>query len=119
MTPDGVRLWNGLPVRHRQERFSAVRRRLRRHRRTDRVKAQGGRERRWMQDLNHKLSRELVDLARFSPNAVIAFEQLDGIRDRVRGSKKFNRMMSSWTFRDLVDRMRYKRGSGWGGGGLR
>lgn len=108
VTPDGVKVWNGLPVRHRRERFAAVRRRLQRHRRTDRVKAQGGHERRWMQDLNHKLSRELVDLARVYPNAVIAFEQLDGIRDRVRGSKKFNRMMSSWTFRDLVDKVRYK-----------
>ena len=108
LTPDGVKIWNGLPVRHRRERFAAVRRRLQRHRRTDRVKAQGGRERRWMSGLNHKLSRELVDLARFYKDAVIAFEQLDGIRDRVRGSKKFNRMMSSWTFRDLVDKVRYK-----------
>ena len=108
VTPDGVKIWNGLPVRHRRERFVAVHKRLQRHRRTDRVKAQSGKERRWMHDLNHKLSREIVDLARFYPNAVLAFEQLDGIRDRVRGSKKFNRMMSSWTFRDLVDKVRYK-----------
>lgn len=108
VTPDGVRIWNGLPVRHRRERYATLRKRLQRHHRTDRVKAQSGRERRWMCDLNHKLSREIVDLARFYPNAVLAFEQLDGIRDRVRGSKKFNRMMSSWTFRDLVDKVRYK-----------
>ncbi|WP_081908968.1 RNA-guided endonuclease TnpB family protein [Deinococcus sp. YIM 77859] len=108
VTPDGCKIWNGLPVRHRREHFASLRRRYQRHRRTDRIKAQGGKERRWMHDLNHKLSRELVDLARFYPNAVIALEQLDGIRDRVRGSKRFNRMMSSWTFRDLVDKVRYK-----------
>ncbi|WP_018466157.1 RNA-guided endonuclease InsQ/TnpB family protein [Calidithermus timidus] len=107
-TPDGVKSWNGLPVRHRRERYVALRKRLQRHRRTDRVRAQSGKERRWMHDLNHKLSRELVDMARSYPNAVLAFERLDGIRDRVRGSKKFNRMMSSWAFRDLVDKVRYK-----------
>lgn len=107
-TPDGCKIWNGLPVRHRREHFASLRRRYQRHRRTDRIKSQGGKERRWMHDLNHKLSRELVDMARFYPNAVIVFEQLDGIRDRVRGGKKFNRMMSSWTFRDLTDKVKYK-----------
>jgi len=106
--PQGVFLVNGKPIRHRRERFASLRRRLQRHRRTDRVRAMGGRERRWMTDLNHKVSRQLVDLALRYPNPVLAFERLDGIRDRVRGSKKFNRMVSSWAFRQLVDFVQYK-----------
>jgi transposase len=35
-------------------------------------------------------------------------ERLDGIRHRVHGSKRFNRMVSSWTFRDLVAKIQYK-----------
>lgn len=106
--PQGVFLVNGKPIRHRRERFASLRRRLQRHRRTDRVRAMGDRERRWMTDLNHKVSRQLVDLALRYPNPVLAFERLDGIRDRVRGSKKFNRMVSSWAFRQLVDFVQYK-----------
>ncbi|RIH76856.1 transposase, IS605 OrfB family [Calidithermus terrae] len=106
--PKGVLVLNGKPIRQRRERFASLRKRLQRHRRTDRVKAQRGKERRWMTDLNHKVSRGLVDLAARYPNPVLAFERLDGIRDRVRGSKRFNRMMGSWAFRQLVDFVAYK-----------
>lgn len=106
--PQGVFLVNGKPIRHRRERFASLRRRLQRHRRTDRVRAMGNRERRWMTDLNHKVSRQLVDLALRYPNPVLAFEQLDGIRDRARGSKRFNRMVASWAFRQLINFVQYK-----------
>ncbi|WP_295424779.1 transposase [Thermus sp.] len=106
--PQGVFAVNGKPIRHRRERFAALRRRLQRHRRTDRVRAMRGRESRWMRDLNHKVSKALVSLAARYPNPVLALESLDGIRDRVRGSRRFNRMMSSWAFRQLADSIRYK-----------
>lgn len=106
--PKGVFVVNGKPIRHRRERFASLRQRLQRHRRTDRVRAQRGKERRWMTDLNHKVSRQLVDLAARYPNPVLAFERLDGIRDRVRGSKRFNRMMASWAFRQMADFVQYK-----------
>ncbi|MBI5812073.1 MAG: IS200/IS605 family element transposase accessory protein TnpB [Meiothermus silvanus] len=99
---------NGKPIRQRRERFAFLRQRLQRHRRTDRVRAMRGKERRWMTDLNHKVSRGLVDLAAQYPHPVLAFERLDGIRYRIRGSKRFNRMMSSWAFRQLADFVRYK-----------
>ena len=63
--PGGVLIANGKPVRYRRERFASLRQRYGRHRRTDQY-----------------------------PNPVLTFERLDGIRDRVRGSKKFNRMVS-------------------------
>jgi len=106
--PGGVFIVNGKPIRQRRERFAFLRQRLQCHRRTDRVKAQRGKERRWMTDLNHKVSRGLVDLAAQYPHPVLAFERLDGIRYRIRGSKRFNRMMSSWAFRQLADFVRYK-----------
>jgi len=107
-TPDRVKVWNGKPIRHRREHFASLRRRYQRHRRTDRVRVTRGKESRWMRDVNHKLSRELVNLAACYPNPIIALESLDGIRDRVRGSRRFNRMVASWAFRQLRDFVAYK-----------
>jgi IS605 OrfB family transposase len=107
-TPNGVKVWNGKGIRSRREHFADLRIRLQRHHRNDRVKAMRGKERRWMQDINHKVSKELVALASGYANPVLAFEHLDGIRDRAKGSKRFNRMMSSWSFRDLLDKVQYK-----------
>lgn len=108
VTPDTVKFFNGKPIRHRRGHFADVRRRYQRHNRMDKVKAMRGKERRWMRDINHKISRQLVDLANEYDNPVIVFERLDGIRYRTRGSKRFNRMMSSWAFRQLVDFVQYK-----------
>ncbi len=116
--PRGVFVVNGRPVRHRREGFAAgrtgaarpdresapLRARLQRHRRSDRVRAMKGKEQRWMSDLNHKVSRQLVSLAAQYPNPVLAFERLDGIRH----SKRYNRMVATWAFRQLVDFVLYK-----------
>ena len=107
-TPDRVVIFDGKADRWRREHFADLRRRYQRHRRTDRVRASQGKEARWMRDINHKISRQIVELALEYPNPVIVLERLDGIRYRTRGSKRFNRMMSSWAFRQLVDMIRYK-----------
>lgn len=106
--PNGLFIASGRPIRYRRERFAALRRRMQRHDRIDRVRAMKGRESCWMRDVNHQVSRQLVDLARQYPHPVLALEKLDGIRDRVRGSRRFNRMVSSWAFRQLVDFIEYK-----------
>lgn len=107
-TPDQVFFFDGREARRKREHFADIRRRYRRHNRLDRVKAQRGRETRWMTDLNHKISKRIVEIACQYDNPVIVLESLDGIRSRVRGSKRFNRMMSSWTFRQLTGFIRYK-----------
>ena len=61
-----------------------------------------------MTDLNHKISKRIVDIALQYDNPIIVLESLDGIRNRVRGSKRFNRMMASWAFRQLINFIRYK-----------
>ena len=108
VTPDRTVFFDGKEARHKREHFADLRRRYQRHSRIDRVKDQKGKESRWMADLNHKISRQIVDLATQYPNPVIVLERLDGIRYRTHGSKRFNRMMASWAFRDLVDKIKYK-----------
>ncbi|MBN1665469.1 MAG: transposase [Anaerolineales bacterium] len=107
-TPDRLLFFAGKEARHRREHFFDLRRRYQQHRRIDRVKDQRGKEHRWMADLNHKLSCQIVETASQYATPVIVLERLDGIRYRVHGSKRFNRMVSSWTFRDLVSKIQYK-----------
>jgi putative transposase len=107
-TPNGVVHFNGKAVRRKREHFADLRRRYQCHRRTDRVKAARGKERRWMRDLNHKISTEIVEMALRYSYPVIVLERLDGIRNRLKASKRFNRMMNSWTFRQLISFIEYK-----------
>ena len=106
--PDGVVHFDGKAARRKREHFADLRRRYQRHRRTDRVKATRGKERRWMRDLNHKISTQIVEIALRHPHPVIVLERLDGIRNRLKASKRFNRMMGSWAFRQLVSFVEYK-----------
>ena len=106
--PDCVVFFNGKPARQKREHLANLRRRYQVHRRTDRVRQQKGKETRWMTDLNHKISRRIVDLSALYPNPIIVLERLDGIHNRVHGSKKFNRMIASWAFRQLINFIKYK-----------
>jgi len=107
-TPDTVKIFNGKEIRHRREHFSNIRKRYQKHNRFDKVKQSKSHEKQWMADTNHKISKEIVDIASKYDNPVICFEKLEGIRERARGSKRFNRMMASWAFRQLVDMTIYK-----------
>lgn len=107
-TPDMVKIFDGKEIRHKREHFADIRSRYQKHGRIDKVKESKGIERRWMTDTNHKISKEIVDIVAQYSNPVICLEKLEGIRERARGSKRFNRMMSAWSFRQLVDMIIYK-----------
>ena len=107
-TPAGVVYFRGKAARQRREHLADIRRRYQRHGRRDRVKQQQGKEQRWMRHRNHVISKRIVELANQQDEPVIVLENLQGIRERVRGTKRFNRMMASWTFRQLVDFVCYK-----------
>jgi putative transposase len=93
VTPDGVVHFDGKATRRKREYFA---------------KATRGKERRWMRDLNHKISTEIVEMALRYSHPVIVLERLDGIRNRLKASKRFNRMMGSWAFRQLISFIEYK-----------
>jgi len=65
------------------------------------AKASKGRESRWSRDVNHKLSRQIVDLVAGIPGGFIALEDLTGIRKRNNLGRRFNRMLGGWSFRQL------------------
>ncbi|MGI9951994.1 transposase [Moorellaceae bacterium AZ2] len=99
--------FDGRQVRWRKERWAERRKALQQAGRLSRVKREAGRECRWMRYINHCLSKRIVEIAKAEGKA-IALENLLGIRERAKGSKKFNRMMSGWNFRELASFIEYK-----------
>jgi len=71
------------------------------------LKRLSGKEHRWITDLNHKISRAIVNKAK-ETNSAIALENLSGIRQRIKAIKKVRRMLHNWPFRQLTNFIEYK-----------
>jgi putative transposase len=105
---------NGRYQRHMRRRFYARRKKLQKASKTRAVKKSKGKERRWMKDINHKLSRQIVTHAAEQGVGTIKIESLHGIRrgttSTSRGAKarKNNRMKNSWSFYQLSLFIAYK-----------
>ena len=67
-----------------------------------------GREKRLMRDVNHVVSKKVVDFAVEEKVSVIGLEDLNGIRDTARVRKKQRYRHNSWAFRQLQDFIEYK-----------
>jgi IS605 OrfB family transposase len=70
------------------------------------LKRLSGKEQRWMRDLNHRISRAIVDSCK--PGGVIVMEDLRHIRDRIRVAKKQRQIQHSWAFGQLGSFIEYK-----------
>ena len=68
------------------------------------LKRLAGRERRFVTDTNHIISKQIVA----SPFTVFALEDLTKIRVKQRRSTDFNRKLNSWSFYELEQFLRYK-----------
>jgi IS605 OrfB family transposase len=107
-------LGNGRYQRMMRRRFSAHRRHLQHAGKVRAVRKSQGKERRWMRDINHKLSRQIVTHAQAQCVGIIRLEQLAGIRQRTartsRGAKarRNNRMIATWPFYQLSTYIAYK-----------
>jgi IS605 OrfB family transposase len=72
-----------------------------------RLKQLAGRQARFQRDVNHNISRRLVDLAQHTQRA-IAIEDLKGIRKRTRVRKQQRARHSNWAFHQLRQFLAYK-----------
>lgn len=66
-----------------------------------------GRERRFKKDINHCISKEIVNTAK-DTNRAIALEDLSGIRERVTVSKAVRESIGKWAFLELRNFIEYK-----------
>jgi len=71
------------------------------------IKKHGERTRNILVDSCHHISRKIVKIAR-KYNATIVLENLDKLRNRVNGSKKYNKRLSLWTYHRIQSYIYYK-----------
>ena len=91
--------------------YQNLRKRFQRRNKLRKLRLLRRREAQRTRDLNHKISRRIVDYAR-QQNAVIKLEYLRGIRNNVNRKSKFNRRLKStvnnWSFYQLQSFIEYK-----------
>jgi len=105
---------NGRYQRYMRRRFYARRKKLQKAKKPRAVKRSKGKEAQWMKNINHQLSRQIVNHAHEQGVGTIKVESLAGIRKGTtrpsRGAKarKNNRMKNSWSFYQLTMFIAYK-----------
>jgi IS605 OrfB family transposase len=110
------RFFAGGHTKHIRERYDQTRAQLQRKKaqtptRSIRraLKRLSGRKARFMRNVNHQVSKQIVEFARETGNPTIAVEALDGIRDRSKRMRKAQRrQINSWAFYQLQEFLGYK-----------
>ena len=99
----------GKSENHVRTSYRRLRRRIQMSRQYRRMKRLKRRERNKIRDLNHKISRKIVETAAAAGRG-IAFEDLTGIRENrnKKTSKSFKAPLNNWSFFDLRSKTEYK-----------
>lgn len=102
-----VKVWSGRQASHIRDRYCKLRKQYGKKGLLGKIQDSKGRENRWIENVNHNISRELVTRAEEYDNPVIVMEELKYIRERVK-NKHMNRALHSWAFRDIQNMIEYK-----------
>ena len=101
---------SGRTVKQKRAAYSRLRKELQMRRTPSsrrRIKAIGHRENRWMQDINHQVSKALVE--NNPKHTLFVLEDLSGIRSATERVRTKDRYVSvSWAFYDLEQKLIYK-----------
>ena len=101
---------NGRTIKQKRAHYSKLRKELQKRQTPSarrRLKAIGQRENRWMQDVNHRISKALVESN--PKHTLFVLEDLTGIRSVTERVKTKERYVSvSWSFYDLEQKLIYK-----------
>lgn len=107
-TSNGLK-FSGKQVKHIRKHYSKLRQSLQKKGTKGSKKALqrlSGKEQRWMTNINHTISRRIVDSCK--PNDILVLEDLKYIRDRVRLARKQRLVHHSWAFGQLGSFIEYK-----------
>ena len=101
---------SGKPIKQKRANYSKLRKELQmRHTPSSRrrIKAIGQRENRWMQDVNHQISKALVE--NNPKHTLFVLEDLSGVGNATERVKTKDRYVCvSWSFYDLEQKLIYK-----------
>ena len=101
---------NGKAMKQKRAKYKQLRKELQQRQTPSarrRLKAIGQRENRWMQDVNHCVSKALV--ASNPKHTLFVLEDLSGVRAATEKVRRKDRYVSvSWSFYDLEQKLKYK-----------
>jgi len=97
----------GKEAEHIHKKYKYIRKDLQKGGKYRKVKQIKSRESRIVKDLNHKISRKIVEVAEES-NTGISLERLSNIRENKKHSKSFLYSLNSWSFYQLQKMIAYK-----------
>ena len=101
---------NGKTIKQKRAHYSKLRKELQMRQTPSarrRLKAVGQRENRWMQDVNHQVSKALVESN--PKHTLFVLEDLSGVRNATERVRTKDRYVSvSWSFYDLEQKLIYK-----------
>ena len=100
----------GRPIKQKRAHYKALRKDLQKRQTSSarhRLRVIGQRENRWMQDINHQVSKALVE--NNPKHTLFVLEDLTGIRGATEKVRRKDRYVSvSWAFFDLETKLMYK-----------
>ena len=99
---------NGRQNKYIKRKHRATRKKLGKLKKQKAINKLDNKEQRWMKDQDHKVSRQLVNFAKDNNISVIRLEQLSGIRQTARTSRKNEKNLHSWSFYRLAQYIEYK-----------
>lgn len=105
------KVFGGEALRHRRERYLALRRRLQSNgsqSARQKLRRVSGRERRRVKHINHETSKAVVAEAEAAGVGKIAMEDLTHIRSRINGGRRMSARLHRWGFRQLQSFVEYK-----------
>ena len=105
-----TKFYSGKEVKQKKANYVSLRKELQQKKTPSsrrRLKKIGNRENRWMSDVNHCLSKALVNS--YDPNTLFVLEDLTGIRGASEKIRKRDRYIHiSWSYYDLETKLIYK-----------
>jgi IS605 OrfB family transposase len=105
------KVWGGGELRHRRDRYLALRRRLQSNgsqSAKQKLRQVSGKERRRVAHINHEVSKQIVLEAQQVGASKIVMEDLRHLRSRIQAGQRVKARLHRWAFRQLQTFVEYK-----------
>lgn len=99
---------NGRQNKHIRRKYQQRRRKLGKLKKLSAIRKMNNKEQRIMKDINHKISRQIVNMAIKEEVSVMKLEKLTNIRQTARTSRKNEKHLHTWSFYQLSRFIEYK-----------